>query len=321
MSLYPLKFRPRFVEKVWGGRKLESALGKALPPGRQIGESWELYDFPPGLVDGSGEWVSSEIADGPLAGRNLHWAAGEFGRDLYGDVPLCGRQGQFPILVKFLDAHERASVQVCSGKGKTWYVVRGEANDRIYKGLAAGVARPQLEQAIDEGQVEKCLRPCRARSGDCFYLPGGVVHAMGAEILVAEVRTPDELTFDLLDSREAHEALAHVDFTGQADVPQRRSHVASYFTTVTRLATSPAYKVEKVRFTEGVEEAIPYDEPVVWIMLQGRAEIKVAGVSETTSLKAGDTVLLPAVMNRPVIKTLTDCVWLEVTFPTRPDVQ
>jgi hypothetical protein len=27
-------------------------------------------------------------------------------------------------------------------------------------------------------------------------------------------------------------------------------------------------------------------------------------------------VLLPARMKDPVIKTLSDCVWLEVTFPT-----
>jgi hypothetical protein len=54
MSLYPLKFKPRFVEKIWGGRKLETVLGKALPEGKSIGESWELYDFPPGVVEGSG---------------------------------------------------------------------------------------------------------------------------------------------------------------------------------------------------------------------------------------------------------------------------
>ena len=59
MPLYPFKFKPRLVEKMWGGRKLESVLGKALPPDKPIGESWELYDFPPGVVDGPAGWVSS----------------------------------------------------------------------------------------------------------------------------------------------------------------------------------------------------------------------------------------------------------------------
>src|SRR2546423_2520144 len=66
MPLYPLKFKPRLVEKMWGGRKLEELLGKSLPPGKKIGESWQLYDFPPGVVEGSTSWISSEIANGPL---------------------------------------------------------------------------------------------------------------------------------------------------------------------------------------------------------------------------------------------------------------
>jgi mannose-6-phosphate isomerase len=94
MSLYPLKFKPRYVEKMWGGRKIESVLGKTLPPGKPIGESWELYDFPPGVVDNSADWVSAEIANGPLAGRTLHWLVGEFGRALTGDVPLVGGRGR-----------------------------------------------------------------------------------------------------------------------------------------------------------------------------------------------------------------------------------
>ena len=64
MSLYPLKFKPRYVQKMWGGRKIETILGKPLPPG-PIGESWELYDFPPGDVDNSKTWLSSEVANGP----------------------------------------------------------------------------------------------------------------------------------------------------------------------------------------------------------------------------------------------------------------
>jgi mannose-6-phosphate isomerase-like protein (cupin superfamily) len=73
--------------------------------------------------------------------------------------------------------------------------------------------------------------------------------------------------------------------------------------------------MEKVRFAEGVEEPVPYDQPVVWMMLEGEAEIRVKDVKEATRVKKGETVLLPARMKEPVIKTLGDCVWLEVTFP------
>src|SRR5688500_11404984 len=105
MSLYPLKFVPRLVEKIWGGERLRTVLGKNMPAGKRIGESWELYDFPAGVVDGSAGWASSVIANGALAGKTLHWAVGEYGRELHGDVPLINGE-QFPILIKFLDARE-----------------------------------------------------------------------------------------------------------------------------------------------------------------------------------------------------------------------
>src|SRR6476469_8036008 len=138
MALYPLKFRPRFVEKMWGGRKIETVLGKTLPPGKQIGESWELYDFPPGVVEGSRDWVSAEIANGPLAGRTLHSIVSEFENELMGDVKLVGPHRQFPILIKFLDAREDLSVQVHPDqdyanthpdahlKSEAWYVIAAD---------------------------------------------------------------------------------------------------------------------------------------------------------------------------------------------------
>ena len=112
MSLYPLKFKPRFVPKIWGGRRIEAVLGKSLPPGAMVGESWELYDFPPGVIDDSGKWTSSEVSNGPLAGQTLHQLVTDYGRALLGDVQAIGPHDQFPILIKFLDAREDLSVQV-----------------------------------------------------------------------------------------------------------------------------------------------------------------------------------------------------------------
>src|SRR3954470_7589346 len=88
MALYPLKFNPRLLEKIWGGRKFETVLGKPLPPDKQIGESWELYDFPPGVVKGETGWASAVVSNGPLAGRSLHALLVEHGPDIHGDVPL-----------------------------------------------------------------------------------------------------------------------------------------------------------------------------------------------------------------------------------------
>jgi mannose-6-phosphate isomerase len=189
--LYPLKFHPRFVEKMWGGRKIETVLGKKLPPGKPVGESWELYDFPPGVVEKTGEWVSAQIANGPLAGKSLHWAVGELGRDLTGNVPLA-RDGQFPILIKFLDAREDLSVQVHPDetyaaanpqahlKSEAWYVMEHDPGARIFKGLLPGATQEQYRASISDGTSERFLKSIPVKDGDCFYLPSGTVHALGA---------------------------------------------------------------------------------------------------------------------------------------------
>ena len=127
--------------------------------------------------------------------------------------------------------------------------------------------------------------------------------------------------FDRLENgrpRKMHveEAMQCIDFDKQDEPEQKRAHTAGFFTTVTRLVTSEFFKVEKVRFVEGVEEAVPYDQPVVWMMLEGNAELRVGAMKEPVQLNRGETVLLPSQMKDPIIKTLADCTWLEVTFPT-----
>lgn len=342
MSLYPLKFKPRFVEKIWGGRKLQTILGKSLPAEKPIGESWELYDFPPGIVEGTNGWASAEIANGPHAGRTLHDLVVQYGQQLHGDVPLVGEHGQFPILIKFLDAREDLSVQVHPPqeyadthpgaylKSEAWYIFQHEEGSRLLKGLQPGVTREQFKKSIEDGSVESLIKAIPVKDGECYYLPSGTVHALGEGILVAEVQTPSDTTFRVFDfnrvdsttgkPRKLHveQALDCIDFTGEIDklAVQKRSHVAGYHTTVTRLVDCPYFKIEKVRMTEGVEEAVPYDEPVVWMMLEGEAAVRVKDLNEPVTIRKGETVLLPAAMKEPTIKTAKDCVWLEVTFPT-----
>jgi mannose-6-phosphate isomerase len=338
MNLYPFVFHPRFVEKIWGGRKLQSVLGKSLPSEKSIGESWELFDFPPGVVDSSGEWVSSVVSNGPLAGKSLHWLVTEHPSDLLGTTPL-SKNGQFPILIKFLDAREDLSVQVHPDqsyadanpdahlKSEAWYVIQHDSDARLLKGLHPTSSREKFAAALATGEVENHIRAIKVKPGDCHYLPSGTVHALGAGILVAEVQTPSDTTFRVFDfnrvdpstgqQRKLHveQAMQCIDFDNPAEPDQPRSHVAGPHTTVSRLVTSPYFTMEKVRFSEGVEQPVPFKEPVVWIMLEGSAQIKVDGYPEPTKMKMGETVLLPASMKNPVLKTLSDCVWLEVTFP------
>jgi mannose-6-phosphate isomerase len=340
--LYPLKFRPRFFEKMWGGRKMEALLGKGLPPARPVGESWELYDFPPGVVEGTSGWLSSEVANGPLAGRTLHELMESHRRGLLGDVRPVGAHGQFPVLIKFLDARDDLSVQVHPDeryaaahpdahlKTEAWYVVQADPGSRLFKGLSPGVTREQFEQAIRNGTVERCIETLKPEPGDCVFMPSGTVHALGAGILAWEVQTPSDTTFRVYDfnrieastgqPRKLHveQALACIDFSGKPEPKQPRSTVSGAYSTVSRFVTSPYFKLERVRMRAGVDQPLPYDQPVVWTVLEGEAELRADGMPEALTVTRGETVVLPARMKNAAVRTPTDCAWLEVTFPANP---
>ena len=326
MPLYPLRFRPRLVEKMWGGRKLEKVLGKPLPAGKPIGESWELFDFPPGIVDASKEWVSSEVVNGPLAGRSLHWLVENFRADLLGPVALSGARGQFPILIKFLDAREDLSVQVHPDqayaaanphahlKSEAWYVLQRDPGSRLLKGIKPEVTREAFKAGIERGEVDRLIESLPANEGDCFYLPSGTVHALGAGLLVAEVQTPSDTTFRVFDfnridpstgnARALHveQALQCIDFASAPEAPVSALN--------SRLVTSPFFHVERVRLAAGAQRSVRNVGPSVLIVVDGDVEL-----DKTMPAKRGEVVLLPASLQDPTARTAGGCTWLEVTFP------
>ena len=339
MELYPLTFKPRLVEKIWGGRRLETVLGKALPPAEPVGESWELYDFPPGVIEGEDGWVSSVVSQGPLAGRTLHQILEKEERAVMGKVPLLQSKhgGQFPLLFKYLDARDDLSIQVHPDqkyaashpgaylKNEAWYVVASEPESVLYKDLVPGVTRAAFDEALRAGSVEKLVRQLPVKEGDCHYLRSGTVHALGAGILAAEVQTPSDTTYRVFDfnrvdshtgqKRKLHieQALECIDFSAEPEPPTARNHTGSYFTTVTRLVSCDFFTWDKVRMGMGVEMPVAGGQPVIWMILAGRVELRAGGTS--VHVGPGDTVLLPAEMGKTIVKAETDAVWLETAIP------
>ncbi len=99
----PIVFEPLPMERVWGGRRLESVLGKTLPPSSPVGESWEIVDR---------EDAQSVVHEGGLRGATLHKLWTDHRREIFGAAYADHPAGRFPILIKLLDARERLSVQV-----------------------------------------------------------------------------------------------------------------------------------------------------------------------------------------------------------------
>lgn len=196
--LYPLKLHPRFKERVWGGRTLETMYGKPLPPGVPIGESWEISDRP-------GD--ESVIANGPLAGQTLRSLMEKRGPELLGNA-AAAENGRFPLLCKILDARQKLSLQVHPperarhlGEPKTemWYIADANPGAELFVGLKAGVSRTQFEEAIGSGVVAACFHRIAVKTGDAMFLPSGRVHAIGAGLVIFEIQQNSDTTFRVHD--------------------------------------------------------------------------------------------------------------------------
>lgn len=200
----PLVFEPLFMERVWGGRRLEQLYGKRLPSAALIGESWEIVDRPE---------AQSVVHEGPLRGATLHELWREYRAEIFGDLPDSPR---FPLLVKLLDAQESLSLQVhppkriagqLGGESKSefWYVAHATPKARIYAGFKKTTTPKNFEKAIEDGRVEKHLHAIEVESGDALFLPSGRMHALGAGNVIVEIQENSDTTYRIYDWDRAHQ--------------------------------------------------------------------------------------------------------------------
>jgi mannose-6-phosphate isomerase len=192
LRLYPLLFEPSLHVKVWGGRQLESRLGKALPPGEPVGESWEIF------------W-QNRVSNGPLRGKTL----GELiAADPQGVVGTLDASPEYPLLVKFIDAQDWLSVQVHPddalaaklegqprGKTECWYIVDAVPGAQLAYGLAEPLDAEGFRQAIAAGRAKDVLQYVTVAPGDFIYVPAGTLHAIGPGVLLYELQQTSDTTY------------------------------------------------------------------------------------------------------------------------------
>jgi mannose-6-phosphate isomerase len=305
LKLYPLLFEPRFKERVWGGRTLETLYRKPLPPHAPIGESWEISDRP-------GD--ESVIANGPLAGRTLHQLMTTCGADVLGAAaPIAG--DRFPILCKILDARDVLSVQVHPpervrdlGEPKTemWYIAAADPGAELHVGLRRGITRQAFEAKIRTGEVADCLQRLTVRAGDSMFLPSGRVHAIGAGLVIYEIQQNSDTTFRVFDwnrlgldgrPRKLHvpESLASIDFD---DVePSLAGHDASTsgaFST-RALARHATFNVDLLRTTDAAARVLKAGRFHILAAVEG--ELAVSGGGQRATLRPGQFCLVPAALS------------------------
>jgi mannose-6-phosphate isomerase len=303
--LYPFTFHPRFKERVWGGRTLETLYRKPLPAGVSIGESWEISDRP-------GD--ESVIANGPFGGRDLRWLMEEHGEAVLGGVPAPG--GRFPLLCKLLDARQALSLQVhppeamaarLGGEPKTemWYIADAEPGAELFVGLRRGVTREGFEEKLRSGEVAECFHRIAVHAGDTMFLPSGRVHAIGAGLVIFEIQQNSDTTYRVFDwnrlgldgqPRDLHtaESLACIDFE-DIEPPL----VESVWTESGDVRIRPlvAHRLFTVTLVESsARTTVPLAGSSLRIAAVAERRLVVNGGADALELTAGQFCLLPAAL-------------------------
>lgn len=320
-GLYPLRFEPHYKDYLWGGRRLETLLGKKLGDGPTYAESWEVVDH------GADQSV---VADGHFAGRKLGELAQEFGHELYGKhYP----QKQFPLLFKFLDAKRTLSVQVHPndaqgaklnppdlGKTEAWVVLAAEKGSKLYAGLRPGVDRPALAEAVEAGTCEECLHAFEPKVGDCVFIEAGTVHALGEGLVIAEIQQASNTTFRLFDwnrvdadgkPRPLHidQSLSTIDFTRGPVQPQTPLPLDGEYEELVRC---DKFVLGRYELTGSVDIDLKKNFHLL-ACIGGHATIH-AG-DHLRGIEKGATLLVPAVCGSIRIEPQPECNLLAMHLP------
>ncbi|NIA06822.1 MAG: mannose-6-phosphate isomerase [Actinobacteria bacterium] len=277
----PIYFGEIFKEKVWGGQNLARLLGKELPSGQNIGESWELSDF--------GE-DCSVVAEGELAGQSLRTLLAEHSREITGQDGVT----EFGLLFKYLDAVGTLSVQVHPSKHEAWYILEARPGAKLYLGIKQGVGRKEFEAAVAEGTVEQCLASIEPQTGELYYIPAGLTHALGAGIVVAEIQTSEQITYRVYDwgrdrPIQVQLSLGTINFQAQPKCITPLPEVPGETRT---LLDGDYFSVDRGIRAAGQSIYVEPGQAQVWMILSGAGHYQYEG--ETMRVQRGQTILLPA---------------------------
>lgn len=304
MELYPLKFKPIFKEKLWGGQKIKTILGKDFGDLSNCGESWELSG-----VRGN----VSEVANGKLKGNSLADILQRKKEELVGKSVYDRYGNEFPLLVKFIDANDNLSIQVHpddelarkrhNGFGKTemWYIIQADKESTLIDGFTNDSSKEEYVNHLNSGKLLEILHHEMVSAGDVFYLPAGRIHTIGKGLLLTEIQQTSDLTYRIYDfdrvdkngnKRELHTemALEAIDYSKPEQVKSPYQNTPNQ---TNNIVTSPYFTTNKLIATKAIDlDRSSLDCFKIYIGVDGAG--KIAG--ETIGF--GEVLLIPACMKK-----------------------
>ena len=297
--LKPIKLAPVFKEIIWGGNRLKEEYNKKSDLSN-IAESWELTARPDGM---------NTIVGGEYNGMTLEEYIKENGESVVSNIP----QPFFPLLIKFIDAQDNLSVQVhpddeyglananSLGKTEMWYIIDAKPGAQLVYGLKPNVTNDDFKKAIENGKVEEMLNYVDVKKGDVFFIPSGLVHAIGSGILLAEIQQNSNITYRVYDynrvgkdgkPRELHvnDALNVIVNRNQDEIDKIRfsTNVKNNNT----LASCEYFNVEKLNIDGYCEFSTNAESFASLLCLDGKGEIVFN--DKIFSFEKGDSYFIPA---------------------------
>jgi len=310
-ELYPLTFKTIFKDKIWGGNKIKTILGKDFSPLPNCGETWEISG-----VRGN----ESVVKEGPLEGKDIPLLIYLYKERLLGDRVYKRFGEQFPLLVKFIDANDDLSIQVhpddelakkrhnCFGKTEMWYVFQADKGSKLNAGFNTLIDKETYLNHLENNTLDEILNFEEVHVGDVFYLPAGRVHYIGKGICLAEIQQTSDITYRIYDfdrvddkgnKRELHTELA-VDAIDYNFYPDYKTQYHPKVNEPVKLVSCKYFTTNLIHAKEEVKRKYTgLDSFVIYVFVEGAGTIKYP-VSEfsfnsgETKFRKGDCVLIPA---------------------------
>lgn len=296
-------FLPILKTTLWGGSEI--ACFKHLDTEKSnIGESWEISDV---------EKSASVVADGPDAGINLRQLVKKYKGALVGTKNYRRFGDRFPLLVKFIDAHQDLSLQVHPddetalamgykmGKTEMWYVVKAEENSQLISGLKSPIKKEHFKEIVDSGEIMQLINEHPAAGGDTFFIPAGRIHSIGAGIFTLEIQQTSDVTFRIYDyhrkDANGKERELHIDQAMEAinfeDTGGEKVNYKVLNDIPVNLVTSPYFCTNLLKLDGNlIRDYSEWDTFVILIATDGSARI--TSGEQSKELQSGQSLLLPA---------------------------
>jgi len=319
-SLYPIKFNPIYLEKLWGGNRLKTLLNKNYGDLKNCGESWELS-----CVEGN----ISVVSNGFLQGNDLSELIEIYMGDLVGDKVYEQFGAEFPLLIKFIDAQDDLSVQVhpndklskerhnAFGKTEMWYVVDAAEGALINSGFNQAVDKSKYIVYLENGKLNDLLKYDEAKVGDVFFIPAGRIHAIGKGCLVAEIQQTSDVTYRIFDYnrtdnegklRELHTELSldAIDYSYQKDY---KTKYTLKLNESVEIVKCNYFTTNILEFNQALEKDYNLlDSFVIYMNLGGEFVVETEAGNETIAM--GETILIPASIEQVTLIPKTEKVTL-----------